>query len=150
MYFYFGRPAAAARIAGSGDTGPTGTVTFYPYGRDTLVVADISGLPRDDALRTSGIFAFHIHEGDSCCGTDFSDTGAHFNPGGCPHPYHAGDLPPLFACDGQAFLAVRTNRFRVSDVIGRTVVIHSGPDDLTTQPSGGAGKKIACGVIRPV
>lgn len=139
-----------AHIAGSGSAGPTGTVTFYPYGRDTLIVAEISGLPHDDTLCASDIFAFHIHEGSSCGGTDFADTGGHFNPDDCPHPYHAGDLPPLFSCSGHAFMAVCTNRFRVSDIIGRTVVIHSRPDDFTTQPSGNAGTKIACGVIRPV
>lgn len=43
---------------------------------------------------------------------------------------------------------VLTDRFRVRDIIGRTVVIHSGPDDFHTQPAGNAGEKIACGVIR--
>jgi len=42
---------------------------------------------------------------------------------------------------------VRTDRFRVQDILGRTVVLHSDPDDLDTQPAGNAGIKIACGVI---
>ena len=46
------------------------------------------------------------------------------------------------------FLDEIKSRLRLSDVIGRTVVIHSGPDDLHTQPAGNAGSKIACGVIR--
>jgi Cu-Zn family superoxide dismutase len=61
---------------------------------------------------------------------------------------HAGDLPPLLACNGEAYLAVLTGRFRVKDVMGKTVVIHSRPDDFRSQPSGDAGEKIACGVIR--
>ena len=69
---------------------------------------------------------------------------------GCPHPCHTGDLPPLLAWDGRAFLIVRTGRFRLADVIGRTVVIHAMPDDFATQPSGHSGEKIACGVIRRV
>lgn len=64
------------------------------------------------------------------------------------HPDHAGDLPPLMRSNGNAFSAVVTDRFTPSDIVGRTVVIHSNPDDFSTQPSGNAGKKIACGVIR--
>ena len=64
------------------------------------------------------------------------------------HPKHAGDLPPLMGCQGNAYLAVKTDRFIVHDIIGKTVVIHSDPDDFHTQPAGNAGKKIACGVIR--
>jgi Cu-Zn family superoxide dismutase len=45
-------------------------------------------------------------------------------------------------------MTVATNRFRVKDIIGRTVIIHNMPDDFTTQPSGNAGMKIACGVIQ--
>ena len=72
----------------------------------------------------------------------------HLNPGDCPHPHHAGDLPPLFGCAGRALLAVYTDRFRVPEILGRTVVIHSGPDDFTSQPAGNSGSKIACSVIR--
>lgn len=64
------------------------------------------------------------------------------------HPKHAGDLPPLLACQGSAYLSVKTDRFCVEDILGRTVVIHSDPDDFHSQPAGNAGKKIACGVIR--
>jgi Cu-Zn family superoxide dismutase len=50
--------------------------------------------------------------------------------------------------DGNAIMAVKTNRFSIHEIIGRTVVIHSQPDDFTSQPAGNAGTKIACGVIR--
>ena len=46
------------------------------------------------------------------------------------------------------YLSVKTDRFSVNEIIGRTVVIHSDPDDFHTQPAGNAGKKIACGVIQ--
>ncbi len=72
----------------------------------------------------------------------------HYNPGGCEHPRHAGDLPPLFGNDGAAVSLFLTSRFSVEDVIGKTVIIHDSPDDFTTGPSGNAGEKIACGVIR--
>ena len=115
-----------------------------------LVVADICRLPCCTGPCTSGIFALHIHEGNSCGDDNFADTKGHYNPGGCPHPYHAGDLPPLFSCRGHAFMAVLTDRFRIPEIIGRTVVIHSGRDDFTSQPAGDSGTRIACGVIRPV
>lgn len=146
----FGQPSALARINGEAGNGPTGVVFFYPRKNGTLVVADISRLPHNDAACSSRIFGFHIHEGKSCCGSGFSQTKGHLNLENCEHPYHMGDLPPLFECGGQAFMAVLTDRFRISDIIGHTVVIHDHPDDFTTQPSGNSGTKIACGVITAV
>jgi Cu-Zn family superoxide dismutase len=78
---------------------------------------------------------------------DFSVTEGHYNPSEQAHPKHAGDLPSLLECQGNAYLSVRTDRLSVTDIIGRTVVIHSDPDDFHSQPAGNAGKKIACGVI---
>jgi len=51
------------------------------------------------------------------------------------------------SCDGNAYMQVLTNRFSVREILGKTVVIHSHPDDFHTQPAGNAGEKIACGVI---
>ena len=138
-------PEAVACVRGGSDAPALrGTVRFYAIPCGTLVTAQIAGLPEND----TGFFAIHIHEGDGCGGADFSDTGGHFNPGGKAHPCHAGDLPPLLSMGGQAFFAVKTGRFTPREVIGRTVVIHADADDFRTQPSGNAGKKIACGVIR--
>lgn len=44
-------------------------------------------------------------------------------------------------------MKVYTDRFYVDEIIGKTVIVHEDPDDFHTQPSGNAGKKIACGVI---
>lgn len=49
---------------------------------------------------------------------------------------------------GGAYLVVRMDRFSVRDILGWTVVIHSGPDGFNSQPSGHSGTKIACGIIR--
>ena len=51
---------------------------------------------------------------------------------------------------GKADMAVLTDRFRVDEIIGRTVVLHRNPDDFQTQPSGNAGIKIACGIIERI
>ncbi len=138
-------PDAVAQIHG-GTEAPqlTGCVEFYQENGCMFIVARISGLPQESE---TGFFGFHIHEGESCSGTDFSGTGNHYNPAGQEHPKHAGDLPPLLACRGNAYLSVKTDRFSVNEIIRRTVVIHSDPDDFHTQPAGNAGKKIACGVI---
>ena len=139
-------PDAVAQIRG-GEKVPklSGCIRFYQQKGCVLIVAEIFGLPRESE---TGFFGFHIHQGESCSGTDFSETGSHYNPVDQIHPKHAGNLPPLMRCRGNAYLAVKTNRFTVRDIIGKTVVIHSDPDDFHTQPAGNAGKKIACGMIR--
>jgi len=71
----------------------------------------------------------------------------HYNPDTCPHPHHAGDLPPLFRADGYAFAMFLTDRFSVQELIGKTMILHSGPDDFTTRPAGNSRTKIACGTI---
>lgn len=146
MYAESARPDAVARLRGGEEASRIwGEVKFYQTRSGVLVIADVSGLPEGDG---DGFFALHIHEGDSCGGEGFAATGGHYNPTGALHPRHAGDLPPLLSCGGRAYLAVRTDRFRVQDVVGRTVVIHSGADDFRTQPAGNAGTKIACGTIQ--
>ena len=125
-----------------GDGGLRGTVKFFPVHCATLVVAELEGLPQE------GFFALHIHEGDSCGGPGHSGSGGHYDPRGREHPHHAGDLPPLLSRNGRAFLAVETDRFNAWEAVGKTVVVHSGPEDFHTQPSGNAGAKIGCGVIR--
>ena len=142
---YHGYSGAVANIRGSAQYPLLqGCVRFLPRREGTLVVAQIRGLPET----ATGFFGFHIHEGASCGGVDFSGTGGHFNPTGSPHPGHAGDLPPLLSCGGRAEMTVLTKRFSVCDILGKTVVIHAQPDDFHTQPSGNAGAKIGCGVIR--
>ena len=127
-------PDAVARIRGSMDAPQlSGCIQFYQQKDCVLIVAEISGLPRESE---TGFFGFHIHQGESCSGTDFSGTGSHYNPVDQVHPKHAGDLPPLMCCRGNAYLAVKTDRFTVHDIIGKTVVIHSDPDDFHTQPTG--------------
>lgn len=141
-------PRAAARIIG-GREAPNlrGTVRFYPMWDGVLVEVEVCGLPEGG----DGIFAMHIHEGSDCGGTDFSNAGGHFNPGGQMHPEHAGDLPPLFrCCGGRAYFAMVTSRFTIPDVVGRTVIIHSGPDDFHSQPAGNSGSRIGCGMIRRI
>ncbi len=145
-------PNAAAIIKGS-DEYPTvvGDVRFYQLDEGVLVAARVEGLVEANEAGQSPVFGFHIHSGSSCTGNEtdpFADAMTHYNPKDRPHPHHAGDMPPLFGNNGSAFLAFITDRFTVDEIVGKTVIIHSMPDDFTTQPAGNAGKKIACGVIR--
>lgn len=138
------KSTASAIIKGGAQTPCIcGKVSFHQKQNCVLVTANIRGLPET----SSGFFGFHIHEGEACTGTDFADTLSHYNPKSSPHPTHAGDMPPLIYCNGSAYLSFMTDRFCVKDIIGLTVVIHDMPDDFNSQPSGNAGKKIACGVV---
>ena len=145
------RPAAVAVINGSKAYPKIhGSVRFYQSKFGVLVAAEIGGLPSPSGACESPIFGFHLHAGTACAGNDndpFADAQGHYNPQNCPHPQHAGDFPPLFSNHGMVFSAFLTDRFQLKDVLGKTVIIHSSPDDFTTQPSGNEGSKIACGVI---
>ena len=148
------RPYAFARIKGStAYPDISGIVYFYKTRTGVLVSLQLQGLPESDDICKKPVFAVHIHSGGSCTGNDtdpFSDAMTHYNPDNCPHPYHAGDMPPLFGADGLGFFTFLTNRFSFDEIIGKTIIIHDSPDDFTTQPSGNSGTKIACGVILSV
>ena len=142
---YMVYPKAIAKLRGGKDFPQLrGTVRFFQRSDGTMIEAEVEGLPQTQ----TGFFAFHIHTGGNCGGEKFSNSGSHFNPGGTAHPNHAGNLPPLQSDHGKAYLKVLSGRFRVEEVIGKTVIIHSDPDDFHTQPAGNPGKKIACGVIQ--
>lgn len=141
-------PQALARVYGSRKYPDLkGTVKFYqtPY-EGVLIAAEFYHLP-SETPGSSSFYGFHIHENGDCS-DDFTNTGGHYNPLGHPHPDHAGDLPPLLSYDGYAFMIFYAQQLTIPQIIGRSVIVHEQPDDFTTQPSGNAGNKIACGVIR--
>lgn len=146
---------AVALVRGSADYPQLlGVVAFSPRGSGTMVDAEITGLPIYEPAKNGappvGPFGFHIHEhGDCAPHSDgaFSQTGGHYNPDSQPHGNHAGDFPVLFSEHGYALMSFYTDRFHPADIIGRAVVIHLNPDDYRTQPAGGSGERIGCGVI---
>lgn len=148
---------AVAQIRG-GNLAPNlnGVVYFRDVPGGVEVQVEVRGLPkyRPGTARTPqiGPHGFHIHEGGSCKVGDpnnpFSSAGEHWNPTKQPHGNHAGDFPVLFSNNGYARMTFFTDKFRVRDIIGKTVIIHESPDDYRTQPAGASGKRIACGVIR--
>jgi Cu-Zn family superoxide dismutase len=108
-----------------------------------------------------GEHGFHIHQTGSCEPPAFESAGSHFAPAGNPHGFdasggpHAGDLRNLTVADDSTATVDQTND-RVSlsegpaallDDDGSALIIHAGPDDYSSQPSGDSGSPIACGVI---
>lgn len=104
-----------------------------------------------------GSLALHIHEKGACEPPKFESAGDHFNPTNAKHGFdapggpHLGDLRNFSVTqDGTASVerfAKGVSLGEEHSVVGKAIVIHSGPDDYRTQPSGGAGDRIACGVI---
>lgn len=143
-------PTAYAEIQGSSDNEISGIIRFYTAGNGVLVNAEVYGLPSSTSPCSFSIHGIHIHDGNSCTGNNtdpFANAGMHYNPSSCPHPAHAGDLPPLFSYNGFAWMLYYTEQFSISEVLKKTIIIHEKPDDFHTQPSGNSGDKIACGII---
>ena len=142
---------AKAEIKGSTDfPNINGFVYFRETKQGVMVTTKINGLPKPQNNCTGRFFGFHIHEGASCNGNsqdEFANANAHLNPTNCLHPYHIGDLPPLVENNGYSYMEVLINKFKISDIIGKVIIIHDMPDDFTSQPSGNSGTKIACGKI---
>jgi Cu-Zn family superoxide dismutase len=71
--------------------------------------------------------------------------------GGVHEGPEGGDIPNIWAAaDGsagyEAFTTLTDSEF-LMDEDGSAILIHAGPDDAITQPIGGAGARVACGVI---
>lgn len=107
-----------------------------------------------------GVHAIHIHEVGECSGADFATAGGHFNPGNAPHgaPFdeskHVGDLGNLVTNEqGTTVFGIRLTGVKLDEspesILGKAIVVHESADDFKTQPAGGAGARVACGVIQP-
>lgn len=145
-----GPARAVAVVAPTAGSTVRGTVTFTATDGGVRITAQLEGL-------TPGSHGFHVHEFGDCSAADGTSAGGHFNPAGAPHAgpdagaRHTGDLGNLSA-DAQGTASYeRVDRTVRLDgphsVIGRGVIVHAAPDDLTTQPTGNAGGRVACGVI---
>lgn len=143
-----GEPDAIAILRGNATHSDIeGVVRFYALPEEGLLIAvEVTDLPDGEHDDSPLFFAFHIHETGDCSG-NFENTGSHYNPENAPHPQHAGDLLPLLSGDGYAWMIFYDSFLTLPMILNRSVVIHSSPDDFTTEPSGNAGEKIACGVI---
>lgn len=110
---------------------------------------------------TPGPRGVHIHEVGKCEGPDFKSAGGHWNPTGKEHGFdnpkgaHMGDLFNLdIGEDGTGSVEAKIDGASLKgeanalmDADGAAFVVHAGPDDLKTDPSGESGGRIACGVF---
>ena len=131
-----------------------GEATFEQVGDKVHVIVFAQNLPPEREV------GFHIHEAGDCSSDDGMSAKGHFNPHGKPHgnpqsaERHAGDLPSLkVAKNGRAKLDVTVDAIAIGkgpgNIVGRGLIIHADPDDYKTQPTGNAGARLACGVIKP-
>ena len=130
-----------------------GEATFEQAGDKVRVAIFVQG------LKPGQEHGLHIHEVGDCSSGDGMSTKGHFNPHGKPHGHsgsgerHAGDLPSLRANkEGRGNVQVDLDIITVgpgpASIIGRGLIVHADPDDYKTQPTGNAGARIACGVIK--
>jgi Cu-Zn family superoxide dismutase len=147
-----GGPRAVANLEPTKGSTTRGTVTFAQRGDRVRVTAQLSG------LRPNAEHGFHIHEKGDCSSGDGMSAGGHFNPAGRPHgpqgaPHHAGDMPSVRAdaygnANASFDLAEVAIGSGAADIVGKGLIVHRDPDDYTTQPTGNAGPRLACAVIR--
>ncbi|MBI1988561.1 MAG: superoxide dismutase family protein [Betaproteobacteria bacterium] len=146
-------PRATAQLQPTKGNKTFGEATFEQVGDKVRVVIFVQG------LKPGQEHGLHIHEAGDCSSGDGMSTKGHFNPFGKPHANygsaerHAGDLPPLKANKSgrgnvQIDLDIITVTPGPASIIGRGLIVHADPDDYKTQPTGNAGARIACGVIR--
>jgi len=154
------KPMAVALIrpAGAAATQPsmpkvTGTAKFIQNGDSSVtMILDLKGLPPNS---THGI---HIHEKGDLTAPDLTSAGPHYDPamtkqhgGPDSQKHHAGDAGNLKADEsGNAHLELTLQGVSVSgdnSLIGRSVIVHAGEDDLHSNPAGNSGARIAGGVI---
>lgn len=134
---------------------------IYTQGNEgVLIEVNVKELPE-------GKHGMHFHEVGICSDTEsFKMAKGHIMPTGKPHGYfhpegpHEGNLPNLIvAKDGSSHVEIYTelvsvnghnNKAALLDDNGSTLMIHINEDDHKTQPIGGSGARIACGVVKAV
>lgn len=139
-------PASASLVSGK--------LTLMAMDGGVHLTGEIGG------LAPGSTHAIHIHEKGDCTAADATSAGGHFNPAAKAHgrvghgAHHGGDMDNIVA-NGEGVAAVNAHAEGVvlgggagNDVVGRAVIVHAAADDYTTQPTGNAGARVACGVIR--
>lgn len=152
-------PGATVSLIGP-DGASRGSVALTASPRGGVVLrVEAQGLP-------AGWHGLHFHAKGDCSDPKFEKAGGHTHGG--EKSVHGllnasatdtGDLPNLYVGeDGTGMAEVYSGLVRLSggtpaqnllDADGSAVLIHANPDDHTSQPIGGAGPRIACGVIKP-
>lgn len=130
-----------------------GTARIEQSGTALAFVAEVRGM-------SPGQHGIHLHTAGKCEAPGFTSAGGHLNPAAHQHGSmnpagpHLGDLPNItVAADGTGVVraplagSAADLLANVLDSDGTAVVVHAGPDDYKTDPSGNSGGRIACGVL---
>lgn len=146
----------SAELIGN-DGAPVGTLTMTEGPHGILM-----RLSLEAGALEPGWHGVHVHAvGDCSDHAAFQTAGGHMNPGEAEHGFlnpngpHPSDLPNVFAYqDGttqaEFFLfgvSIGEGETPLLDEDGAALMIHAGPDDHMTDPSGNSGDRVACGVL---
>ena len=146
-------PTATATIGETNESGVSGKAVFTQSGDNITLVITL-------ANASAGEHAVHIHAKGDCSASDGTSAGGHWNPTGVAHgkwgegEFHLGDIGNMTVNDrGMGKIELTTNLWEMNtgsdiDVVGKAIIAHAGADDFVSQPSGNAGARIGCGVIK--
>lgn len=148
------RHAEAVLSGTKPDTTVSGTVQFTQSGNRVTMKLKIS-VPK----KANQSVAVHIHEhGD--CGDMGKMAHGHWNPTNQKHgkwgsaSFHSGDIGNInLDASGNGSLTITSDLWSLggdekTNILDRSIIVHSGVDDYTSQPSGNSGERIGCGVIK--
>jgi len=144
---------ATVQIQAKSGSRVNGDVTFIESNGVVTMTVNLKNI-------APGKHAIHIHEIGDCSSEDGKSAGGHWNPTNVAHgkwdsgSFHLGDIGNIVAGkDSTATFTRETNLWNIDgsdksrNIIGKAIIVHEGEDDFTTQPSGKAGARIACGEI---
>lgn len=135
------------------DTALTGTAEFTQHNGKVKMVLNITCL-----TMANRSVAVHLHEMGNC-GDMGKMAHGHWNPTNQQHgkwgssSFHSGDIGNIsLDAAGKGTLEMETDLWSIggddkTNILNRSVIVHGGVDDFTTQPTGNAGSRIGCGVI---
>ena len=137
------------------DTLVSGTGTFTQMDNEPVILKLDITVPS----RANKSVAVHLHMMNDCSNKGTSAMG-HWNPTNAVHghlgagPAHLGDIGNIdLDANGHASYEITTDAWNINgsdtsrNVVGRSIIIHSGVDDYTSQPAGNSGTRIGCGGI---
>lgn len=147
---------AGAMLAGTfTDTSLNGTATFNRQS-DGKVKMNLQITVPSKANQS---VAVHIHEHGNC-GDTATHAGGHWNPTGVNHgkwgegSFHSGDIGNItLDAEGRGSIDIETDLWTIggdarTNILDKTIIVHGGVDDFTSQPSGNSGTRIGCGIIK--
>lgn len=151
-----GAKTAKAILSGCSDSEMNGIVEFTEKDGVVKMNARMNNV-------NQGMHGFHIHAIGDCSSADGKSAGGHWNPTNEDHgkwgtpPFHKGDIGNFKADkNGVGSINIKTDLWcigcgdEMKDIVGKSIIVHAGEDDCTSQPSGAAGARIACGIIENI